>query len=757
MYKKDLKSNSDFATSLNNITSSGNDGSNFSNNINFNDNSSNMKKSSSRNRSSNAHSKRNNNNNNNNNSNTKKGNNNNSSRSNNNSKLNINSNYNNHQLVDDSQDILSMIKGSKKGMNISHLLTYNYSNDVINDEIPISKSQQQQKSKSSNKKKNSTYDVHLSGLSYINANYKFILNNNGDYKLQLLDPNLPLNIHDIARVVVKQNDYHCPICMGDDFVAPRMTKCGHIFCYSCLISMFDNVKNDKSKTSLGNLHNPIISCPLCSEVIKEKFILLPVLIEPVNESSKIQLKSNILLSLMYRANSKIYSQPVSNFYQFFKGFNGNIPWISENSTPLNYNQYSPYISNSRLIMCDYNFIKSCYQKEIDDLMTQKLLDYELYGDSGSFYDIAVNNIKKEILTLNKNIEESIEPIKYGPKQIDQKDLSNNLDNLTISNDFSIRLPSFKDGFYYYQYNINSRIHYFLSPLDVSVINSLFKIPNIKDFEIDQSIENPAFNLPLNLNVYIENINSDENKVTPELVTKYPFLGNLPYGAEIGFMEIDWTKFDNSFIPINENDINDISTKKNYSKYPVQIPIYLVKQLLNRTRDIANKRIFEERARVRGELRREKETLEIFTRDDNLNNDQNDEDDFIDALTANRWNKNQFVHIDNIDNMPVLKGISNSFNILSNDSDDNLTNSGSNDTNTEGSTSSLNPTMTIKKSVWGTNVPVVLDPEEEALRQEEDRQFEEMLQKAKDSALDLNSSKGKKGKKGKRMKMIPLPL
>lgn len=745
-FKKDIKGDS--GLNSNNGFSSIN---NNNNNININNNktlqSSNMKKSGSRNRSGANYSKRNN---------TK------------NSNRSKTSYVNNRQqLVDDSPDIMSIIKSSKKGMDISHLITYNYANDDEYDDSGrrMNDNRSRPKSNYKNKKKSSSSNIHLTGLTYINANYKFLLNYQGDYKPQLLDPNLPLNPNDISRVIVKQHDYHCPICLADDFVAPRMTKCGHIFCYHCLLSMFDNVRNDKKKTSIGNMHNPSISCPLCSEIITEKSILLPVLVEPTTDKdSKVESKSSISLSLMYRGNSKIYSQKISNFYQF-KGFNGSIPWISENCTPLNYKQYSPYISNTRLLMSDYNFTKSCYRKEIDDLLTQKLLDLELYGDSGKFYDIAVSNIRKNIETLDNIIESSPDSIKLGPKQIDQYSLGNQLSNLSLEDSTNITLPSFKDGYYYYQYNANSRIHYFLSPLDVVVINTLFKIPSSKDAEEGKFVGNPAYNLPLTLNVFLENINSDESKVTPELVTKYPFLGNLPYGAEIAFLEIDWSKFDASSIPIDDIDEEQVGKDKytaKHNKYPIQLPPNLSKRLQNRTRDINNKRIYEEKARVRGEIRREQETLEIFNPDAlNKQNDEND-DDFIDAFTSNnRWNKNQFVHIDNIDNMPTLKGVSNSFSVLTTDSEDN---NDANTLGTEGSISKSNYTMSTKKSVWGTNVPVVITPEEQALRDQEDalraaetREFEELLRKAKDEANESKTGKGKKGKKGKRVKMVPLPL
>ncbi|ODQ45755.1 hypothetical protein PICMEDRAFT_73263 [Pichia membranifaciens NRRL Y-2026] len=662
------------------------------------------------------------------------------------------------QLVDDSDDLLSMIKSSsKKGMDISHLLTYNYSKEPTpyDDESHSGagngyRNDRGRTSRQRKKKRSAGSDIHLSGLSYINANYKFIVRPGGDYKLQLLDPNLPLDINDVVRVAVKQNDYHCPICMGDDFVAPRMTRCGHIFCYPCLLSMFDNVKHDKTKTSIGNMHNPSIFCPLCSEVIKEKFVLLPVLIEPFDGSTpKVEPETDVNLSLMHRGSSKIYSQPVSNFYQF-KGFKGSIPWISKSCTPLNYKQYSPYVSNTRLMMCDSEFIKACFQKEIDDLMTQKLLDHEMYGDPGIFYDIAASNIKENIKSL------AVDSAVDGPQPICEKEVESHLSNISLSSSSEVNLPSFKDNYYYYECTTNSHIHYFLSPLDVQVINSLFSLPDIKKLGTEQLALNPAYNMPLNLKVYLENIDSEEGKVTPELVSKYPFLGNLPYGAELGFLEIDWSKFDASFIPkdYNEADEEPIEEQKRKLRYPSQIPQYIRKQLQNRTREINNKRLNEERARVRGELRREKETLEIFNESNTRNMKQDDDEDLIDTLISTRQKNKQFVHIDTINTMPFLKGTSNSFDLLATDSDEN---NEFNDMGTEGSSSNPAFTMTTKKSVWGTHVPIVIDPEEEALREEETRQFEEMLRRAKDQAVESNVSKGKKGKKGRRVKMVPLPL
>ena len=683
-------------------------------------------------------------------------------------------------LLDDSHDLRSLLKSSKKPIDISHLATYNYDNDRYDDERdarnPSNTNRASNKGNNKQKRKTQQTQFHLSGMSYINANYKFILNYKGDYKPQLLDPNLPLDIKDIARVVVKQHDYHCPICLADEFVAPRMVKCGHIFCYPCLLNMFDEVKNDKSRTNLGNIHNPTISCPLCSEVIKEKFITLPVLVEQVREDEpKIKSKQYANLTLMHRNNSKIYAQPVANFYQY-KGYKGNIPWISHDCTPVDYKQYSPYISSTRLMMCDFLFLKSCYQKEIDDLMTQKLIDSELYGDSGKYYDMAIRMLRPKVKEMDDEMNEGGSAVS-GPAKVDPATLEDQMSNLALN---EVRLPAYNDGYYYYEYDGNSRIRYYLSPLDVTVINKLFSLPTENSSDIgggstDSFLYNPAFNLPLNLSLYIENINSEEGKVTPELVVKFPFLGNLPYGAELGFLEVDWRKFDSSFIPYEESGLEANSRRSQQpqskeqqkeenalSAYPPQLPYFMKKKLYKRSNDIKNKRANEERARVRGEIRREKETLEIFSRDEQ--HDEVVEEDFAYLNPSERWNKNHFVHIDLIDNTPVLRG-ANSSNVLQNienerDNDNTSVDSSSEISGAGGSaglnTHSKPPPMTVKTSVWGTKVPVVIDPEEEALRQEEVRQFDEMIRKAKADANEA-AGQGRKGKKGRRAKMVPLPL
>jgi hypothetical protein len=56
----------------------------------------------------------------------------------------------------------------------------------------------------------------------------------------------------------------CPICMeaSDQMVAPRITKCGHIYCWPCLNQLFTLYQSDHDWKK----------CPLCNASIYKKDI-----------------------------------------------------------------------------------------------------------------------------------------------------------------------------------------------------------------------------------------------------------------------------------------------------------------------------------------------------------------------------------------------------------------------------------------------------------------------------------------------------
>ncbi|CAL1694077.1 unnamed protein product [Somion occarium] len=110
---------------------------------------------------------------------------------------------------------------------------------------------------------------------FVNAQYRFVMNPSGDYTVHFADPDIYFQWHDILQVILPRittatsasSGYHhveaegvttCPICLSPP-TAPRMTKCGHIFCYPCILHYLST--SDKAKW---------VRCPICFDSVNER-------------------------------------------------------------------------------------------------------------------------------------------------------------------------------------------------------------------------------------------------------------------------------------------------------------------------------------------------------------------------------------------------------------------------------------------------------------------------------------------------------
>ncbi|KAF7302558.1 RING finger domain protein [Mycena chlorophos] len=107
---------------------------------------------------------------------------------------------------------------------------------------------------------------------FVNAQYRFVMNPNGDYTVHFADPDMqePLS-HHILQVIIPRssalastatgasNEGHttCPICLAPP-TAPRMTKCGHVFCFPCILHYLHTSDNKWAR------------CPICFDSVNEK-------------------------------------------------------------------------------------------------------------------------------------------------------------------------------------------------------------------------------------------------------------------------------------------------------------------------------------------------------------------------------------------------------------------------------------------------------------------------------------------------------
>jgi hypothetical protein len=92
---------------------------------------------------------------------------------------------------------------------------------------------------------------------------KFVVKNQSRdvYLKNLFDANETVNWRDVILVrydMVSSTDVQCPICMEQlkDMVCPRITKCGHVYCWPCMLQYLDYQKEKSWKR-----------CPLCFDAV----------------------------------------------------------------------------------------------------------------------------------------------------------------------------------------------------------------------------------------------------------------------------------------------------------------------------------------------------------------------------------------------------------------------------------------------------------------------------------------------------------
>lgn len=101
------------------------------------------------------------------------------------------------------------------------------------------------------------------------------MNPTGDYTVHFADPDIFFQWQDILQVIIPRSsalasaaatgeldtqdegDTTCPICLSPP-TAPRMTKCGHVFCFPCILHYLSTSDNKWAR------------CPICFDSVNER-------------------------------------------------------------------------------------------------------------------------------------------------------------------------------------------------------------------------------------------------------------------------------------------------------------------------------------------------------------------------------------------------------------------------------------------------------------------------------------------------------
>ncbi|KAI8434765.1 hypothetical protein MSG28_003282 [Choristoneura fumiferana] len=70
---------------------------------------------------------------------------------------------------------------------------------------------------------------------YLRAYCQFVVKEDGDYRANILDPDVPIKWEQIEEIIVRSTGRtECPICLGTP-VAGRTGLCGHVYCWPCVL------------------------------------------------------------------------------------------------------------------------------------------------------------------------------------------------------------------------------------------------------------------------------------------------------------------------------------------------------------------------------------------------------------------------------------------------------------------------------------------------------------------------------------------
>lgn len=320
---------------------------------------------------------------------------------------------------------------------------------------------------------------------YVHANYRFVVSPERSYSTHAADPDVHLDWASVMQVLAssQSQEASCPICLSEP-VAPRMAKCGHIFCLPCLIRfMQSSSSSEDAKVGKGARWK---KCPICEDTVYLHEVR-PVRFYAGQESQLPRPGDDVVLRLMARKASSTTALPREGGLELLNS-GGDVPWQSA----ANVLDYGRIMKGSGAYMAEQ------YDEEIAALAEQERMDESMFGQDGEW-------TQKAMRAINVAKEKVIPTGGESPLANAGTTTSNSTDDA---------------DFYFY----SAPPHLYLSPLDIRILKT--KFGTFSSF--------PSTLLPR-----VEHI-STGHVVDDAMRKRARYLGHLPKGCVISFLECDWT-------------------------------------------------------------------------------------------------------------------------------------------------------------------------------------------------------------------------
>ncbi|OWF40272.1 RING finger protein 10 [Mizuhopecten yessoensis] len=193
--------------------------------------------------------------------------------------------YREREDMNDEYQDYDNVLNSRRKVNLNHLLNFSYSEPerYHNDGYMGRPNRSRVKSLRYNKEQ------------FLQANCQFVVDQKGDYTIHNHNPDTLVDWDSVELIRVQSSETSsCPICLQAP-VAAKMTRCGHIYCWACILHYL----------ALGE--KTWRKCPICYESIHDKDLRS---VES-KEVHQYKVGETITLQLMKRQKGNVYALPKS--------------------------------------------------------------------------------------------------------------------------------------------------------------------------------------------------------------------------------------------------------------------------------------------------------------------------------------------------------------------------------------------------------------------------------------------------------------
>ncbi|KAG8995672.1 hypothetical protein FRB94_008868 [Tulasnella sp. JGI-2019a] len=405
---------------------------------------------------------------------------------------------------------------------------------------------------------------------FVNAQYRFIMKPTEDYTVHFADPDIFFRWQDILQVIIPPSisqsplDFasdltSCPICLTSPPVAPRVTKCGHIYCFPCILRYLQLGDNPKWNR-----------CPICYDSVNESHLKCVRWETPPMTTDDLkfqQLPSTLKMRLMERPHISTLALPRSSTWPS--------DLIPPHQAPFHFLPDVSTFSKFMLATPDYlisNLIREREQLERERMLLQS--GGAFHDDVGlNFVDAADQKVQNQIEkatalqtpALNAEIGKAIQMQKEWEDQaaawvtqqqpwqrdtetsnlvedspIDRPEALLSLQSQGFASSSSLPKPvpapprakarknvnppppPSSSSYFFYQAANGAPI--FLHPLDARIILGHFK----SYADLPSEIEFPT-----------TDASYGTSTINDEVRKRYKYLSYLPEGADVVFVEAGW--------------------------------------------------------------------------------------------------------------------------------------------------------------------------------------------------------------------------